>query len=517
MTSGTEWTEAKFEALTLHSNDIISLLDASGRLLFNSPATVRINGFTPDELRERDTFELIHPDDRARVGQVFSEVLSTPGALCTVEYRYLAKDGRWLWMEAIASNQLDNPAVRGVVANSRDISERKRAEAERLRLEQQVLHVQKLESLGVMAGGVAHDFNNLLAVILGEVSLLLDEPGTDRARGGLERIELAAQNAAELTRQLLTYAGTRTPALQPTDLRALVNEVTPLLHASARGDVRLVLDLADEVPWVSCDPGQIRQVLLNLVINASESISGTGQVTVRLGARTVSNDDRIGPFMAGFEPGRAVMLEVADTGAGIAPEVMSRIFDPFYTTKQTGRGLGLAAVAGIVAKHAAGLQLESTLGAGTVFRLLFHPSEPGVTPTPPPVSARFAGRVLVVDDDVLVARTLAGMLTRLGFACTIADSGSSAVDQFGSDPSKWSLVVCDVLMPGMSGPDAVARMRRARVDVPVLFVSGFTADHQRLTLEPHTGFLGKPFNTAGLARAVHQLVPAAAIEASPRA
>lgn len=507
MTGAPGWTEEKFRALTLHSADIISLLDGQGRLLFNSPATLRINGFTPEELRDRDTFELIHPEDRQRVGEVFAEVLATAGAVRTVEYRYLTKDGRWLWMEAVANNQLENPAVRGVVAISRDVSERKRAEAARLRLEQHLSQVQKLESLSVLAGGVAHDFNNLLAVIAGEASVLELLPLEGEAREAVQNMVRAARSAGELTRQLLSYAGQRSGAFEPTDLRGLVEDLSPLLRGAVRDPARLELELASGVSHVSCDRSAVRQVLMSLVLNAWEALTGPGTVTVRLSEREVTKDDLSGPQLADFQPGRAVVLEVIDTGRGMTPETMQRIFDPFFSTRQTGRGLGLAMVAGIVKSHHAGLGLRSQVGEGSRFSLFFTPSSLRQPEALPTAGAHFEGRVLVVDDDALVVRATARMLSALGFQCETVTDGRAALERFSAEPEAWALVACDVLMPGLSGPETVAALRALRPEVPVLFVSGFTADTTELPADAKTGFLGKPFDLQGVTRALRTLVP----------
>ncbi|MBL8917880.1 MAG: PAS domain S-box protein [Myxococcaceae bacterium] len=371
MSDDAVWTEELFRALTLHSVDIISLLDGQGRLLFNSPATVRINGFTPEELQHKDTFELIHPEDRAEVARVFAEVLGAPGTLRTVEYRYLTKDGRWLWMEAVASNQLDNPAVRGVVANSRDISERKRAEAERQKTELRLRELQKLESLGRMAGGVAHDFNNLLTVILGEASALRGEVSGARGLESIEAIEAAVGRASELTHRLLAYLGLGRTALADTDLHELVTGITPLLEGAAHGRAQLAFELASGVARVRCDPAQVREVLLSLVNNACEAIEGAGTVVVRLSQRSVDPATFMGPSVGVLAAGPAVVLEVADTGVGMTADVVARIYDPFFSTKQVGRGLGLAAVAGIVRSHGAGLGLTTAPGKGTTFSVCF--------------------------------------------------------------------------------------------------------------------------------------------------
>ena len=505
--SGPNWSEEMFRVLTQHSVDIISLLDAQGHLLYNSPATERINGFTAEDLQGRDTFELIHPDDRAAVTRMYAEVLSAPGAVQRVEYRYLTKDGRWLWMEAVASNQLDNPAVRGVVANSRDISARKQAEAEHRALEQQLLHAQKLESLGVLAGGVAHDFNNLLAVILGEVSAL--QLGASTPAEALANIENAARRGADLAQQLLTWAGRREPNVEATDLARLVAELEPLLRLSARGEVELRLDVERGLPAVMCDQGQIRQVLLNLVINGSEAVAGPGIVSVRLSRRNVTRDELgRGPLTASFAPGPAVVLEVQDTGRGMPAATLERIFEPFFTTKETGRGLGLSAVTGIVRAHGAGLTVQSEPGAGSRFALYFRPTDASAA-AKQAMRARFSGRVLVVDDEAVVARTTARLLGVLGFDAEVASGGAEAVQRFAAEPSAFALVLSDVLMPGVSGPDAAAKMRALRSDLPVLFVSGYAPEPGLLTAGPRTAFVEKPFDASTLVAALRRLVPEA--------
>lgn len=501
-----KWTQEMFSALTLHSADIISLLDAEGRLIFSSPATLRINGFTPEELLDQDTFELIHPDDRAAVFAVFAEVLSAPGTIRTVEYRSLTKDGRWLWMEAVARNEVDNPAVRGVVANSRDISDRKRADAERHKLEQQLLQAQKLESLGVLAGGVAHDFNNLLAIILAELGQL--EPRTQTEQEAVSHIDNAARRAADLATQLLTYAGRREQSVESTDLVALIRELEPLLRLSARGEATLRLELAPSTSAVRCDRGQVRQILLNLVINATEALAGPGTVTVRLGERTVEVEELArGVMPVPVSPGRAVVLEVEDTGAGMAEDTLQRIFEPFFSTRQTGRGLGLAAVTGIVRRHGAGLRVESAPGQGARFSLYFQ-TAPAATQPPGPGRGRFAGKVLVIDDEPMVARSVARLLTRLGFSTTTATSGEQAIELLSSTPTAWALVVCDVLMPGLSGAQTVTWLRTLRPDVPVVFVSGYVPEAGQLP-GGRTAVLAKPFSDDVLIAALSTLVPEA--------
>lgn len=508
MANDDEWSEEKFRALTLHSVDIISLLDGQGRLLFNSPATLRINGFTPEELLNRETFELIHPDDRAEVGRVFGEVLATKGTVRRVEYRYLTKDGRWLWMEAVASNQLDNPAVRGVVANSRDISERKAAEAERARLEQNVQHLEKLESLGLMAGGVAHDFNNLLAVILAELSIARANPAATNEV--LEHIEKAAQSATALTRQLLSSSGRDRAKVVATDVRALVEAAAPLLQRAVRA-VKLEWRLDPNVPAVRCDPVQLDQLLMNLVINAGEASEGRGVVGVRLLTREVTAAELAeGPLTAGFAPGRAVVLEVHDAGHGMTPETLRHVFDPFFSTRHPGRGLGLAVVASFVRSHGAALHVRSSPGAGSTFSLFLRPTDEVVMQKRATKLTRFEGRALVVDDDALVLRTTTRLLTALGFKCVSVSTGAEALARFRDDVTGWAIVVSDLMMPGVDGATTVDQLRALNPKQPALFVSGYSSGHGA---EPDqvTGFISKPFTAEALTAELARLVPHAVV------
>jgi len=486
-----------FRALTLYSGDIVSLLDGEGRLLYNSPATERINGFTPEELANIDTFEMIHPDDRAHVREVFARVLAAPGAVHTVQYRYLTKHGTWLWMEAIASNQLHNPAVRGVVANSRDVSERLRGEEERARMQDQMLHVQKLESLGVLAGGVAHDFNNLLTVMLGEASLLRAKHQSDSVRESAQRIYDAAERAAELTQLLLAYAGKGRLSLETTCLGALVRDMQPLLEITAGRQNQLSVELDAGHCLIDADPRQLRQVVLNLVQNAGESAERPVHIELRAGRHELAPPG-IGECAVGgpLAPGPYVVLEVSDDGKGMSAEARQRIFDPFFSTKQTGRGLGLAAVCGIVSSHCAGLTLCTSDPGGTRFQIYF-PAAPAAAARAPQASARdtgakLRGTALVVDDDHAAARTTCRLLEALGMATVTAASGREALELY--DRCEIEIVVLDMVMPEMDGAETFSRLRELAPAVPVLLYSGYDDEiAAKCVRQPKTAFLQKPF------------------------
>ena len=501
-----------FRALTLYSGDIISLLDAEGRLIYNSPATERINGFTARDLEGIDTFDLIHPEDRATVQAVFAEVLAQPGAVHTVRYRYATKAGGWQWMEAIASNQLDNPAVRGVVTNSRDISERVRAEEERRRLESQMLHVQKLESLGVLAGGVAHDFNNLLTVIIGGAELLRGQDDLEVIRTAATQLERAARQAAELTQLLLAYAGKSSFEARPTALAELLEGGRPLLEVSvSKKDHRLTIELDRDVPLVDVDAGQIRQVILNLVQNGSEAIAGSGEVRVELAQVTIDEADLaacVVPSALGVGD-RAVRLRVRDSGVGLDDATRQRIFDPFFTTKQTGRGLGLAAVLGIVRAHGVALALRSRPGEGTTFDLYFAPSRhsAGTAGERAEREWRGSGSVLVVDDDEGPGQMACALLRTIGFEATHVSGGAEALARCQGDDGAIALAVVDMIMPDIDGAATFRRLRAIRPELPILLYSGYDDDVATGCLgEPRTAFLRKPFLLEDLVAALRGLL-----------
>ncbi|MEN8184420.1 MAG: ATP-binding protein, partial [Myxococcota bacterium] len=320
-----------------------------------------------------------------------------------------------------------------------DISERKRAEREKAALESRMQLAQRLESMGVLAGGIAHDFNNVLGVILGNSRLALDELTPDSPlRERLEKIRVAAKHASDLTDQMLTYAGEGPADLGPLDLSQLVRGLLDLLRSTVGEKCRLEVDLASDLPSVAGDPGQIHQVVLNLVTNASEALEGEpGTVAIRTGVFD-SNVDYLSDVIGAPDPGPGprVFLEVSDTGAGLDEATKARIFDPFFTTKFSGRGLGLAALLGIVRRHEGNIKIATELGVGTSFRVLLPPGparesvREAEAPRPPPVLAEPSGRILVVDDDPDMLSLMQHFLERAGFEVVPALGGLEALETF---------------------------------------------------------------------------------------
>ena len=397
----------------------------------------------------------------------------------------------------------------------RNIARQKQAETNRLESERRLLQVQKLESLGVLAGGIAHDFNNLLTPLLGYASLArLDLPEDSPVQATLGKIEKSTERAAALCQQMLAYAGRTPTAFSDIDLTRLIEDTSQLLHVTAGKKRSLDLELARPLPRITADPGQMRQILMNLALNASEAIGdNSGHIVIRtreqmLGASTAST----APFQNRPPgPGHYVVLEVEDNGSGMTPEVQSRMFEPFYSTKFNGHGLGLAAVLGIIKSHNGAIQVKSTPGLGTQFRLYFPALVAQARDTIAPFSAsgpwRGSGIVLVVDDEPDVRSVVARALEVSGFTPQLANDGQEAVELFKKQSDKLRLVLLDLTMPRMDGEQAFHEMHRINSSVPVILMSGYS---QKLSLDRFAqarpaAFLSKPFDYRVLQTCLRQL------------
>jgi PAS domain S-box-containing protein len=451
-------------------------------------------------------------------GQIAHELLKTefPEPLPAIKAR-LAEDGFWQG-ELVHTKRDGNKvavasrwAVRrakddqssGYLEITTDINERKR-------VEKQLRQTQRLESLGILAGGIAHDFNNLLVGILGNASLALDVLGpTTPVRQMLEDLISTSERAASLTRQLLAYAGKEQLATQPINLSTMVRDLTRLLQTSIPKTVYLILDLQDCLPFVNGDQTQLQQVIMNLVINAVEAIPQhtPGTVTITTGARKPTTDDHehaVTPLPP--EDKTYVVLTVADTGQGMSTEIQARIFDPFYTTKFTGRGLGLAAVLGIVKAHKGAITLKTAPDAGTTFTLLLPSAgvaAPLIASSLSSERARGSGTILVVDDESTVRSVAQRTLEQYGYQVVLAENGHQAVDML-SDHPEIRAIILDLAMPVMTGDQAVPYLRRIHPTVPIILTSGYAeADaREQFAGAGITTFLQKPYKAATLLESI---------------
>ena len=511
-------SEDRFRTLTMASPFGIFLTDANGNCTFVTPRMRDLWGASVNQLLGRAFLDFVHPDDRAYVNTAWQKAVKEGGEL-SVEYRVLRPDGGMRWICERTAAHRDGSVITGFVGTVEDVSAQKAAAEDRRRLEAQMQQTQKLESLGVLAGGIAHDFNNLLVGILGNASVARE----DAAKGTqteelLGDIETAAKRAAELTTQLLAYAGKGRFNVVPLDVSDAVRETSSLLQSAISKRATLTMQLADNLPLIAADATQVRQVLMNLLTNASEALDErSGDIVLRTGATHVDQSVIDSCLVAdSVEPGEFVFVEVSDTGVGMSDGTLARIFEPFFTTKFTGRGLGLAATLGIVRGHGGALDVRSEPEKGTTFRVLFPVSalrEPARRTPRYVASIQRRGTVLVVDDEVAVREVAHRMLSRHGYKVVAAVDGDDALRQFGELETEIVAIVLDVTMPRRDGSEVLADLRRRGKTVPVVMASGYTKEAIQM---PDVGaqplFVQKPFVTAELLAAVDTAISRYAAE-----
>ncbi len=408
--------------------------------------------------------------------------------------------------EALAADQLAATTAKMNLSLQREISDRERAEADRRDMEAQVRYTQKLEGLGLLAGGIAHDFNNLLMGVLGHASIAGEGLGSPSpAEQSIEEIEKAVLRARDLTGQLLAYAGKGSFQRRAINLSAFIKDIGPLLATTRRKGTRLRFELAPETPAIEVDPVQLQQILLNLATNAIDATESTEDVWIRTGL-LFADKKRLEHCSVGqhLPEGDYVFLEVEDKGIGIASETLERIFDPFFTTKSEGRGLGLAALQGIVRGHDGALEVQSSTGEGTTFRVLFPPTSK--TPAPPipltskPDAAPAGQTILVVDDDDEVRTITSSLLSRVGSTVLQASSGEEALQLISAGEQRFDTIVMDLRMPGIGGAETCRAIRKLNSEVFILLASGYGLedDVEELVKDPRIRFLQKPFGLSEL-------------------
>lgn len=511
----------EYRRLTELSPDGIFVVNED-RIAFVNPAGVTMLGANgAAEIRGRSLLEFLHPLDRDAVGLRIRAMYDSGEPAPWMEQRIIRLDGAEVTVEAIAVPFVDRgrPASQVIV---RDITERKRAEKEKLELERRLLHAQKLESLGVLAGGIAHDFNNILAGIMGYADLALVRlPSSEPVREEIDVIKKAVRRASDLTRQMLAYAGKGKFVVEPVSLTRVVEDMRKMLEVSASKKAAVKYDLTPDLPMIRADASQIHQVVLNLVMNASEALGDqSGAIAISTGAIQV-RDQRDAAQWDLPEAGYA-FLEVADTGCGMDRETLEKIFDPFFTTKFAGRGLGLSAVHGIVRGHQGTIRVTSEPGKGTRFRVLFPVVAPPLYPLPEIGGEekpwRGRGTVLVVDDEELVRNLAREMVLHAGFSVLTARDGEEALSQFRENPSAIACVLLDLTMPKMNGFEALRELRRIRADLPVILSSG-NSEHavsEHAESAQLTGFLQKPYQVDAMLRMLRKAVSGDAQRADRR-
>jgi PAS domain S-box-containing protein len=458
--------------------------------------------------------EFLAPAEREKVLDRHRRRLEGEDLPSIYETVLLTRQGVELPVELHASVVVEN-GMTATLSIVRDISERRKIEEERKMLERQIQQSQKLESLGILAGGIAHDFNNLLMGILGNAGLALMElPPESPVRRTLERLETAAMRAAELTNQLLAYSGRGKFVVEPVSINTLIEEMINLLTAAVPKNVVLRLEQGSTVPLIDGDATQLRQVIMNLIINASEAIGDrSGVITLATGLTTVDKSYLAGTYMDEDLPeGVYTFLEVSDTGCGMDDKTKSRIFDPFFTTKFTGRGLGLAAVLGIVRGHHGTLKVYSEPGRGSTFKILFPAvgSDPALSrPREADADTRAPGGTILIVDDEETVRTVAKLaLEKSGFRTLSARDGREAIDVFRRENGAVDVVLLDMTMPHLGGEETFRELRRIRPDVKVILSSGYNEYDavNRFAGKGLAGFIQKPYRPVDLMAKVRSVI-----------
>jgi signal transduction histidine kinase len=457
---------------------------------------------------------IVHPNDHDRVSQQYDRVENQKETVYYDPMRIRHKDGSWVWIRAIATSYLSSSGERYILEVSQDITQEVEAERRRQALAEQTKEARRLESLGVLAGGIAHDFNNIMVSVLGYSDLALSKlPSHSPARSLIEKAMKGGERAAELCSQMLAYSGKRQLAVGAIDLNAVVKEMSQLMEVSVSKKIVLKYELAANLPAIEADTTQLPQVVMNLMINASEAIGEkSGVIGVATREMECDSDHWKGAFFSSEDmaEGVYVYLEISDTGCGMDAETKAKIFDPFFTTKFTGRGLGLATVLGITRAHKGAIELYSEPGKGTTIKVLFpagqQPAEHLAREAQAPQGWRGNGTILLVDDEEAVLEVGGMMLETVGFEVRTAMDGREALEIFRQYQADIVCVVLDLMMPNMDGEETLRELRRIQEDVKVVLSSGYHEQDvtERLAGTGFAGFLEKPYTEDTLIEQLRQ-------------
>lgn len=498
------------------------VVDENGMVLRTNATFADMVNSSPDKILRKPFSHLIYPEDQQIFFGRFKSFFKDSHCK-ELELRILGDIG-FFWAIISGRNNIyiepGESKEKSIMLIVTDITERKRLEEEQKRLENRMHHFQRLESLGVLAGGIAHDFNNILTVIRGnaEICQMTMKPGGAEF-GFVSEIVNATARAADLTRQMLAYAGKGFFELKVMDIAAEIRELLSLLRSSVPSTIDLETQLETDVFMARCDSGQLHQVLMNAVINASEAIADKYGI-IKIKTSKVTFNSETPPFI--LEPDNILSehlcVEISDNGCGMTPDIISRIFDPFFSTKFTGRGLGMASIMGIMKRHLGGIALESTPGHGSVFRYYFplaqkeHDSAVFGSDQSEAFGSMqampFSGVALVIDDESEVRNVSTLILERLGFDVVSAADGREALAMIREQVRSLKLVIVDLTMPKMNGLDFFKELRRTEPSVSVLFCSGFHRSSlpEELIENPNIGFVQKPYSKDDLQREISRIL-----------
>lgn len=497
--------ERYFRSVTEHALDVITIVNGDGCIRYISPSVERTLGYDPARLVDHHLSTFIHPDDWSAAVR-YIEDQSSVGNVPTIELRVRHLDGTWRFLEVVGRYLVDDPDVAGIALTSRDVSERKQ-------LEQQLLQSKKMEAVGQLTAGIAHDFNNSLTVIGGFAELMQDEiPKDDDRHAHLAEILHASKSSANLIRQLLTFS--RKQIVEPVilSINDTVKSMEVILTRTLGEGIALELDLAPHLLPVKIDPAQVELTLLNLAVNARDVMLEGGLLCIA--TRNVSSNHGGTELPPEVARGDYVLLTVQDTGAGMSEDVKERVFEPFFSTKERGKGtgLGLATVYGVVKQNGGHIAVESELGSGTAFEIYLPGSEEEVTEV---LDARGtlirspgSETILIVEDDPGVRELVRNVLEPQGYCLLEAENGEEALRRAADSGVDVDLLLTDVVMPGMRGDELAKSIAEAGGELSILYISGYTETRilQHPVERTRTSFLQKPFSPADLVRKVRWLL-----------
>ncbi|MBE0427158.1 MAG: PAS domain S-box protein [Nitrospirae bacterium] len=490
-----KWHRSIFDNAT----EGIMVLDNNGAIVNVNKMACDLHGFTGNALAGVNIGLLEVKADKEKINERLSRILN--GETLTYETEHYRKDGEKVLLE-ISSNRIDSEGQTYIQCFCRDITEKKK-------IQEQLIHSQKMESVGALAGGIAHNFNNILTTILGYSELLIEYSNLDdSSKQKVENIESSARKAGVMVSKLLGFARREKHEILPLNLHHVINDSVKLFEGVLDKKIGLKINLCSNNPIIEGDPNQVEQVIMNLIVNAKDAMPDGGLITIKTDIIEIGKDKTDTP--AYIEQGKYVVLTVSDTGCGIPKNIINKVFDPFFTTKEKGKGtgLGLAMVYGIVKDHRGYISVQSEIDKGTIFDIYLPVSERVVHRVTKPQIFSIEGHenILVVDDDKDVLNFIKDILETHGYTVTSANNSLTAIDIFRNLSGKISLVITDVLMPLMEGGELIKQLKEIKPDIKIIIISGYS--DEKITKDMVDVFIRKPFESIELLSAVRRLLDA---------
>ncbi|HEY5615938.1 MAG TPA: PAS domain S-box protein [Bacteroidota bacterium] len=505
--------ERRFRAMIENISDAITLVARDGMVMYSSPAAKKIFSLSDESSHALSVFDMIHPDDYDFARSLFLEVAAEPQKTVTEQLRVKRADGTIGWVESVFTNLLNDTSVQAVVATFRDITDRKQ-------LEDDLRQIQKMESIGRLAGGVAHDFNNILAIMMGYSAAIVRAKGdATKITEHVDVIQKAVQRGASLVRQLLMFARKSEAFFESVNINEVALDAVRMLEEMFPKTIRFSIHLDPELPHVHADPGQVHQTIVNLCVNARDAILDKPRGKAEGGMLSISTDcvtgEKLRTRFSGASEEQYVRLRVTDTGSGMNDITRARMFEPFFTTKANGKGtgLGLSVVFGIMQNHRGFIDVESASEKGSTFYVYFPASEikqnsvtveNGVNED----ELRGSETILVVEDELVLRTLLTSLLESYGYRVITAEDGLKAISVFEQHKHELALVISDLGLPGMSGYDSLQRLKAINGDVPLVLVSGFFDPEmqEEVAQAGIKAFIQKPFVPEKILKTIRQII-----------